>query len=277
MMRKPFPMMKLGRTLGAVAIVAGAAAMATSFGAPSGAAPRATMIQPVEHALTYNFYIAGLKVAKAKFRAKIDGGYYSAVTTGKTTGVAALFFGSRVESSGGGSLKPTVADAEPGLAPELFEAFFEVKEKEMSLRIAYDGDAPGTVEAAPPFKKKSYEIDPRAQKGALDPMSSIVAAFMPVETEDGVCSRRIPVFDGRKRFDVTFDEVIDAYEEDGDRYVECSGTYRRLGGYKAKHMTPERRQYPFKIRFRVNDLDAPVPVRIWADTDYGTGVALLRE
>ena len=67
---------------------------------------------------------AGLPIAKAKLNARIEDGFYSAESSGKTTGIAALFFGSKVESSGGGLLMPTEADAVDGMAPQVFEADF---------------------------------------------------------------------------------------------------------------------------------------------------------
>ncbi len=253
-----------------------AAALVLAAGV-SATGTQADVKKPRELRLTYDFYIAGLPIAKAKLNARIEDGFYSAESSGKTTGIAALFFGSKVESSGGGLLMPTEADAVDGMAPQVFEAYFKVKKKDMTLRIAYDGDAPESVEAEPPFRKKSYEIDPTEQHGALDPMSAIVAAYLPVKSAAAVCNRTITVFDGRKRFDVRFDGLLEEYEEDGARYVECAGTYFRIGGFKKKHMTPERRTYPFKIRFRMNKEGAPLPVRIWGDTDFGTAVALLRD
>lgn len=251
-----------------------AAALLLAFGltaAPTQAA------EPVELRLTYDFYIAGLPIAKAKLVARIEDDFYSAETSGKTTGIAAIFFGSKVESSGGGLRLPAERDEVDGLSPQVFEAYFKMKKKDMTLRIAYDGDAPGSVEAEPPFKKKKYEIDPREQRGALDPISAIIAAYLPVKTMGEVCSRTIPVFDGRKRFDISFNHLLEEYVEDGKQFIECAGTYLRIGGFKKKHMTPERRSYPFKIRFRMASDGSPLPVRIWGDTDFGTAVALLRD
>ncbi|MBX2856520.1 MAG: DUF3108 domain-containing protein [Rhodobacteraceae bacterium] len=218
---------------------------------------------------TYDFYLSGVPVAVGKFQASIEDTRYNAVSALKTVGIVGLFFDTEVVSSADGQLMEGEA-----LSPALFEMRSRTKDKRQDVKMVFADDAPETVEASPPFRKKRYEIDPAKQNGALDPMSAIVAAFMPRDAET-VCSQVIPVFDARKRYDVKFHTKIREYEEDGRRFIECKGVYERLAGFKPKMM--KKPNYPFKIRFAVNDTGAPRAVRIWGDTYFGVAVALLRE
>ena len=218
---------------------------------------------------TYDFYLSGVPVAVGKFQASIEANRYNAVSALKTVGIVGLFFDTEVVSSADGQLMEGEA-----LSPALFEMRSRTKDKRQDVKMVYLDDAPGTVEASPPFKKKRYEIDPAKQNGALDPMSAIVAAFMPRDAEK-VCDQVIPVFDARKRYDVKFFEKVREYEEDGRRFIECKGVYERLAGFKPKMM--KKPTYPFKIRYAVGDDGTPRAVRIWGDTYFGVAVALLRE
>ena len=232
--------------------------------------PVATPADPIADLhYTYDFYLSGVPVAVGKFKASIEQTSYNAVSALKTVGIVGLFFDTEVVSSADGELMGGEA-----LFPAQFEMRSRTKDKRQDVKMVFADDAPETVQASPPFKKKRYEIDPAKQNGALDPMSAIVAAFMPRDAET-VCDQVIPVFDARKRYDVKFLGKIREYEEDGRRFIECKGVYQRLAGFKPKMM--KKPSYPFKIRFAVGDDGTPRAVRIWGDTYFGVAVALLRE
>lgn len=233
-----------------------------------GASAKAEQRSPIDLRLTYDFYLAGVPVAVAKLQAEIDDERYNAVTALKTVGLVGLFFETEMVSSVDGARV-----AENALSPALFELRWRTKKSGQDVRMVFSDDAPRSVDATPPFKPKSYEIDPAAQTGALDPVTAIVAAFLPNDAEN-LCQRRLPVFDARKRFDVVFTGEIRDYEKKGQRLIECAGEYVRVAGFKPKMMKTSR--FPFKIRFAAQPDGSARATRIWGETSFGVAVALLR-
>ena len=275
-MRCFFPVVKRGwRVCSAIAAVVAVFALgATSANAEESlqdATDRQLSVngEPIDLRLTYDFYLAGLPVAVAKLQARIDDERYNAVTALKTVGVVGFFFDTEMVSSVDGARIEGNA-----LLPALFEMRWRTKEDGQNVRMLFSDDAPESVEASPPFKKKSYEVDPTNQTGALDPMSAIVAAFLPGSVEN-VCQRTLPVFDARKRFDVRFTKRLREYEKGGQQLIECQGEYVRLAGFKPKMMKQAR--FGFKIRFAVQPDGSARATRIWGDTHFGIAVALLRD
>lgn len=224
---------------------------------------------PIDLHLTYDFYLAGVPVAVAKFQANIEEDSYNAVSAVKTVGVVGFFFDTEVVSSADGQR----VDGE-ALIPALFEMRSRQQEKRQDVRMAFKGDAPEDVEAQPPFRPKDYEIEPSAQAGALDPISAVVAAFLPQDVET-LCNRTLPIFDSRRRYDVRFLDKVADYDRDGQRTIECAAEYRRIAGFKPKMM--KHPAYPFKIRFVVDEDGSAQAVRIWGETHFGVAVALLRK
>lgn len=219
--------------------------------------------------LTYDFYLGGLPVAVAKVQASIEDDRYNAATALKTVGVVGFFFDTEFVSSVAGQRMQGNA-----LAPSLFKMRWRTSKEHQNVRMPYNGDAPGIVEAEPPFRKKTYEIDPTEQSGALDPMTAIVAGLLP-QSVSNLCDRVIPIFDARRRYDVKFTGQIDDRLEDGKRIVECDGEYTRVAGFKNKMM--EKPTYPFKIRFAVEEDGTATALRIWGGTAFGAAVATLRQ
>lgn len=150
------------------------------------------------------------------------------------------------------------------IVPQHFEARTFDSDNSQDLAIRYAAGRPQAVTAVPPFKKKPWQIDPRAQAGTLDPVSAAVALFAP-QPEERLCARMVETFDGRKRARLSFGTP----ERRGAR-IRCAGQYERLAGFK-----PERMEEP------------SVPLTVWyargpggywhldrasAPTSYGTAV-----
>lgn len=251
------------RRLAAAAVVGCSALFVSGPGHASNATP-------IELDLTYDFYLGGLPVAEAKLKAEIDGNAYSAASKLRTVGIVGMFFDTEVNTSADGN-----RDGETDFLPTMFEMKSRTKRKRQDLTMAFDATtAPSDVSAQPPFRKKAYELDPAQQAGTLDPMSAVVATFLP-ETVDNICNRTLEIFDGRRRYDVIFDSVRNDYLDDGERLIECTGVYKRVAGYKPKTMRKQT-EFDFYIRFAVREDGSARAVRVWGDTDFGTAVAVVR-
>jgi hypothetical protein len=79
-------------------------------------------------------------------------------------------------------------------------------------------------------------------RGAVDPLGGLVAvAFTPVGQGEEPCNRRVPVLDGRRRFDLVMepDGVVDVKKNGPGRYkgeaFRCRLMQEKVAGYKEKN------------------------------------------
>jgi hypothetical protein len=240
--------------------LAAVAALAGSMTIGSSAAQ-----QPQTIKLIYDVHFGGMKIGKAELEGAIGAGDYLVKTHVKTAGVVDAFFTATVNGETEG-----VLDDSGALAPKRFRADTKTSENDQFVEIVYEDGAPRIAEAVPAFKKKSYEIDPEQQTGAIDPLSAAFRALAPAPAAQ-VCNDRVEVFDGRKRWALAFSNP----RAEGD-VIHCDGVYERIAGFKPKHMKRQT-EFPFDVSYRVNKDGMALVERISVKTDYGYGVASLRE
>ena len=89
------------------------------------------------------------------------------------------------------------------------------------------------VESADPSPNRSKAIDPRPlvpglAPGTLDPVSAIFALAGGVAAE-GACGARVPVLDGRRRYD-----MILGQDGEPDGGLRCRVTFDRVAGFRRK-------------------------------------------
>jgi hypothetical protein len=242
-----------------LAIAAGVAMLAPPLAQPAQASERV--------ALDYRFYLGGILIGKASIAAAVEGEAYRLDTNVRSDGVVGWFYDVTVNGVAEG-----LRDARAKLRPALFRFNSVAEGKKFDLDMRYAGDAPSEIKAEPPFQPRHYAIDPTQQRGALDPMSAIVAALFPDKTAP-LCNRTFPIFDGRRRYDVSLEGVISEKTEGGATVIECKGRWKRVGGFKPKHM--RKPDYLFTVRFSRDSAGQVLPIRAWTDTEFGAAMAML--
>ena len=95
-----------------------------------------------------------------------------------------------------------------------------------------------------------------------------------------VCGTTAPIFDGRRRYDIEMTKIkdLDIRMDNGlyqGKAVQCDVHYRQLAGFrpnvlKANESFPLIHAWFVRVPSGVTGHDYTVPVRIWADTKYGT-------
>lgn len=214
----------------------------------------------------YKFYVGGVLIGKANFVAKMGDGDYFTEGLLETEGVSDWFVAATVAAEARGRISKTVV-------PKQMDVSGKTEKINWRMTIAYQGDAPSTVSSQPPFSEKPYEIDPTEQKGALDPMSALVATLAPTKSGNP-CGRTIPIFDGRKRYDIVFGKLQSkGVGKSGHPSFICKATWKRIGGFKPKMM--EKKNITFNARFEERD-GLFLPVRVWGKTEFGDAIAILR-
>ena len=255
----------LRRALRALTAPAPVLAAALSFAAANHAA--AESVAPNAASYGYKFYVGGVLIGKAWLSATFEKDAYISQASLETDGVAGWFVAATVMANAKGAMAPKSP------APKQLDVKGVTEGAPWTMTIAYENGAPGRVTSEPPFRKKPYEIDPAQQHGALDPISAVIAAMKP--GKGAGCERTIPIFDGRKRYDVVLGEPIKEGESQaGYPMVECKGLWRRVGGFKPKMM--KKPNIEFTARFEQRD-GLTVPTKVWGDTEFGGAVAVIRK
>lgn len=221
--------------------------------------------QPRSVKLVYDVHFSGIRIGEAKLEGAIGEDAYHATSKLRTAGVVDAFFTADVDSETEGVL------SEDGvLAPTRYRADARSSENDQMVEMVYEEGAPRISAAVPAFKKKSYEIVPEEQVGAVDPLSAALQAFAPAPA-DQVCHGRIEVFDGRKLWALDFSNP----RVDGDK-MRCDGIYERLAGFKPKYMKRQTK-FPFELEYSIDGQGVAMVQRVTVETDYGYAVAKLRE
>ncbi len=149
------------------------------------------------------------------------------------------------------------------------------------VELGFDGGTPKLVRMKP---RKKSKVPPSQLKGALDPAGALLAVLSRVDA-GRVCELRIPVFDGRRLY-----ELVGETDGEGSgrfrasRYspfvgptTDCRVRLEKKAGFKPRTGDArERDDTAMRLRMgRVFDEVPPVPVRFTADTRYGSAVVYL--
>ncbi len=162
-----------------------------SFAAPASAVDG----WPESVRAAYDVNFNGIKVGTFEFSSETKGTNYT------LTGNAALSlllgaFKWNGESRASGS----VSTATP--KPQGFTFDFKSNSKVGSTKMSFADDAVTNVTHVPPPKLRENVVPvlPQHLKGALDPLSAVLVISK--GTSANPCTRRIPIYDGKQRFDL---------------------------------------------------------------------------
>ena len=212
--------------------------------------------------LSYKAYIGGLPLGELRLGIARDLDAYSAMADFRMVALLRLFLDTDARAQVEGRLG---AD---GPTPERFEYFVRDRDERRTTQIMFDAAGnPATLNADPPFREKDYDMTLEQAAGAVDPATAVVALASPRAEP---CAFDMDVFDGRKRHRILL--IPESRQKGDDGKVICKGRYERVAGFKAKHMTPERRTYDFRASFESQGDGLWRPDRVWATTDFGTAV-----
>ncbi len=242
----------LTRSLAAAAVVLATPAMAEKPSTPP------TLVK------VYDLFLGGIKGGEMAIVTWISDESYHAEAVMRTAGVVGLVYNASFTATSEGAITPD------GYTTERFKAQSAMYEKSQYVEMTYDGAAPASVYADPPFVPKPWEIEPTAQSGTIDPITAAITALAPMPVEQ-LCRRSVEIFDGRKRYAVE----LGAPEPDQGR-IRCPAVYRRIAGFKPKQMreTPE---FPFSVWFEVRDDGLAHVKRAAGDSMFGIAVVLARD
>jgi len=229
--------------------------------------------------MAMTIYAGGITIGKVDMDAKIVGDQYHVVSNLETSGVVNAFWQSQIQASSNGKI------SSHELQPTLYDSFYTGHtENHQEVSLSYDHGMPVHLYANPPYSTTGYEVKPEDQKSTFDPLSAVVFIASGVGAEpNNPCSVKAPVFDGRRRYDITLTKVKDVdITMDNGLYkgpgLECSIIYKQVSGYKPRVLKDAN--FP-AITARVavfrsaDGRSYAVPLRVWAKSQYGVIAAVV--
>jgi hypothetical protein len=248
--------------------------------AAGGAGAEAPALTGSQLQMAMTLYAGGVTLGKVDLNATIRGDQYHAVSNLQTGGVVNAFWQSQIQATSTG----TVASKE--FHPSLYDSFYTGRsDKKQEVSLTYDGNGPVRLYADPPYSTTGYEVTPEQQKATFDPLSAITYLVSGVGAAvDNPCAVVLPVFDGRRRYNVEITKIKDTnVSMDNGLYkghaLLCELKYHQLAGFKPK-VIKEGASFPtinaWIVTFpsAITGRNYVVPLRVWADTSYGVIAAV---
>jgi hypothetical protein len=231
--------------------------------------------------LDYTVYFGGLHVLDLGVAVGLGARTYDVTSNIRTVGIARWWAPWDSVATTEGRLDGLQVE------PQRHRMEGELRGHRRTVAIDFRGSDVADVRLDPPpaHDEDRDPVTPAEMKGTLDPSSALLAMSRRVAA-DGGCTGRVPVFDGRRRYDVV---VVDRGTErlsagDSDRFsgpaLRCDFTFVPIAGY-ARHSTdPEHLKYRVRTGHawfaEIVPGEPAVPVRIEMQGDVAVTVVHLR-
>jgi hypothetical protein len=182
----------------------------------------------------YAISVAHIPIGEIDWTFDFDADHYDATASGHASGVL------RVLASGEGTLEARGLVRDGALAPTDFAAKTKSEGDNADIKMVLDGGAVKELKAStPPASDDRVPITDAHRQGVIDPLSAMMiagASSADVLSADA-CKRTLPVFDGRRRFDLALsfkrmDKVKSEKGYDGT-VVVCAVTFKAIAGHRA--------------------------------------------
>ncbi len=163
---------------------------------------------------TYRVSLIGLPIGAVNLNADLTPTSYAIVGDAKLTGIAKLFTNARGASAGTGAI------VQGHVSPTTFATIAADSHMTRTIRMALAGNAVTGIDISPPFQDKPDRVplEPGDKRGVVDPVGAVIipAPASGPMLSPAACERKIPIFDGYTRFDITLSYV-------GERTVSAKG------------------------------------------------------
>ncbi|RDV03791.1 DUF3108 domain-containing protein [Undibacter mobilis] len=225
----------------------------------------------------YTASLAGLPIGEGGWTIVIGETEYSATATGTTTGLMKAFTGGHGQTVTQGTLqagKPAVAS---------YVASIQSYKKGNEIRLKVDAGTVKELKLNPPAETEPERVPvtDASKSGVLDPMTATLVR-MPASGElmsAEACQRKLPVFDGRLRYDLNlaFKRMgeVKAAKGYAGPVVVCSVYFTPVAGYIPTRAAIKYLQEQRNIEIWLAPIGGTrvlVPIRIEGPTPVGRAV-----
>jgi hypothetical protein len=225
----------------------------------------------------YTASIAGIPIGRGNWVIEFSDNQYTAAASGTTTGILRFFTGAR----GTGAAHGTVNGGQP--VPTSYGATISYDRKVDDVRMALVGGNVTDYSVEPPMPPipDRIPVTDADRRGVTDPMTSMLNRVTgtgdPVSPE--ACNRKVPVFDGRVRYDLHSEfkriETVKADRGYEGPAVVCAVYFTPISGY-----VPDRPAIKYLVELRdaevwlapISGTRVLVPFRFSMPTPHGVGL-----
>jgi uncharacterized protein DUF3108 len=236
-------------------------------------------VAPIESAITsvdldFEVYGGGLHIVSFGTQAVLTPRSYEIAAQFQTEGLADDLFTGRGSSSASGLLTPD--------GPRLltYSQEYDGRFGERSIAMVLDENGRYDVSATPEDGIHTNGFSPSTVRGSIDPLTASI--FTAINATANPCDQTIPVFDGRRIFNLEFSELETASlnPEGAGAYQgeawKCSVAYKPIAGFTRKWLVSQAKDplKPFTVWMaRFDDAMGPagnqplvLPVRMMFET-----------
>jgi hypothetical protein len=231
--------------------------------------------------LAYEIYSGGFHVLSLDLDLGVGAAGYDVTAKYRTTGVVGWLFPWKSVARSEGAVGPH------GMEPRHHRTVGEFRGRTRTVEIDYhDGEVAAVrLDPAPSDDEERDEVPAALRRGALDPMTAILG-MVRVVSDGRTCDGRLPVFDGRRRYDFVVRSkgeqklAPSSLSSYSGTALRCDFDYEQIAGHWRRR-NPDESQ---RSRIRTGRAwlapvipGAPVtPVRVEIDGDWGMTIAHLR-
>ncbi len=253
-------------TLGIAGITLAAPTPPNATGAVTGTGPRTHLD------IVMDARLGGLKFGSISMTAAFEGEGYEAKSVVRTEGITDHVFRQVFDLTASGGRTDDLMQTARYKARNIDQDNIQL------IDVAYGPDGAPLVAADPPYDNSDRVATHTSQlRNTVDPLSAMIIP-MAAPTPDA-CDRKIPVYDGRRRYDFVMSFERMSTLEDAKGYegpvVRCNAVLVPIAGYKRETIRDMRRDpMPISVWLApVTGANALVPARIEVSTPLGTLVA----
>jgi hypothetical protein len=233
-------------------------------------------VQPRQATLSVAYSIAfwGIPFGATNYEVRFADGSYAATSHFETSGIVSLFWQATIDAAASGRL------AVGAIVPTRYDSFSRRGGSKERVLLTYGPSGVSTF-ADPPYDTSKYPVTDTQKRDAVDPMSAITLVLAGVKADSAnPCGTVAPVFDGRRRYDVTFSYVRAEQAKIGNLFSGpahlCQVHYRQIAGFKPKILRQGAAIPPiYGIFADIPAAGSPaghyvVALRLWSDLGWGT-------
>jgi len=224
--------------------------------------------------LAYSIAFWGIPFGQTNYDGRFTDTGYSARSHFQTSGIVSMFWQAIIDATANGRI------AQHRLIPNEYDSYYRrSEEKKEQLKVTFaNGDA--TTFADPPYNMTQWPVTAEQKRDAVDPMSAVTLILAGVKADAAnPCGTVAQVFDGRRRYDITFSYMKDepvklASGLYNGRAHLCQLHYNQIAGFKPKILKEGKAFPPMYADFA----DVPgganghyvVALKLWSALSWGT-------
>ena len=221
--------------------------------------------------LEYDVYWKFLRLMEFKSVAQAaPGGATRVATDSRTVGIVDTFFPWTARAEAVGALRGG------GLSSQAYHTWSRFRDRVQQVDVRWRGGEPEVnVSGELPEKTQRAVVSPALRRDTIDPLSAVMGLSRGL-ADDGRCGGTFPVFDGLRRYDLSFVDrgEVELEESGNDAWSGaarlCEARFEMLGGAWRGDVKPE--DNPTRILAWLRPVVAggePVPVRFQIVAEAG--------